>query len=291
MFTARLQQRMYVGDSTHSGPINSGEMRRVHRYNSRYSLLASRSPLPSSPRFFIAHTLPRGEAWPITFELDENAGMHIRVLRLHEGDQITCFDGEGGEFTATIHMIGRRNVVVVLTAFKDVERESPLAITLVQTLATGDKMDWIIQKATELGVSEIQPISSERATLKLSADRAEKRHAHWRATAIAACEQCGRNRVPAIHAAQSLEHWLAGANTMPCVLLHPGAAQSLTDALGDSKTASIVIGPEGGFSEDEVARAVRAGVITARFGPRILRTETAGLAALAALQCTRGDLG
>jgi 16S rRNA (uracil1498-N3)-methyltransferase len=245
----------------------------------------------SAPRFYAAAPLPRDGAWPKVCGLDENAATHVRVLRLEQGDAITLFDGEGGEFSAIIEAIGKRNVNVSLTAFHDVERESPLAITLVQALATGDKMDWVIQKATELGVATIQPISSERSTLKLTADRACKRHTHWLAISIAACEQCGRNRLPVIPAVQTFDVWLASAHSAPCVLLDPKASQSLTWAVGASKAVSIVVGPEGGFSDDEIARALRAGVVPVRFGPRTLRTETAGLAALAALQSAAGDLG
>jgi 16S rRNA (uracil1498-N3)-methyltransferase len=247
--------------------------------------------VPSAPRFFVAAPLPRDGAWPKVCELDDNAATHVRVLRLEQGDAITVFDGGGGEFSATIEAIGKRNVSVSLTAFHDVERESPLAITLVQALATGDKMDWVIQKATELGVTTIQPISSERSTLKLTADRACKRHAHWLAISIAACEQCGRNRLPVMPAVQTFDVWLASAHSAPCVLLDPKASQSLASAIGAGKAVSIVVGPEGGFSDDEIARALRAGVVPVRFGPRTLRTETAGLAALAALQSAAGDLG
>jgi 16S rRNA (uracil1498-N3)-methyltransferase len=251
--------------------------------------------VPSAPRFYVAAPLPRDgvgpKAWPKVFELDDNAATHVRVLRLEQGKAITLFDGKGGEFSATIETIGKRHVSVLLTAFHDIERESPLAITLVQALATGDKMDWVIQKATELGVACIQPISSERSTLKLTADRACKRHAHWLAISVAACEQCGRNRLPVMPAVQTFDVWLASAHPATCVLLDPKASQSLVSVVGTSRTVSIVVGPEGGFSDDEIARALRAGVVSARFGPRTLRTETAGLAALATLQSAAGDLG
>jgi 16S rRNA (uracil1498-N3)-methyltransferase len=255
------------------------------------SLSASHHALPPPPRFFVAERLPRDDTLPKTCELDEDAATHIRVLRLQEGEAITLFDGTGGEFSARIEAIGKRSVTVSLAAFIDVERESPIAVTLVQALATGDKMDWVIQKATELGVAAIQPLSTERSTLKLTADRACKRHTHWLAIAVAACEQCGRNRVPTIHAVQTFDVWLASARVTPCVLLHPRADRSMTQIIGTATAASIVVGPEGGFSEDEMARATRAGVISARFGPRTLRTETAGLAALAVMQSAAGDLG
>jgi 16S rRNA (uracil1498-N3)-methyltransferase len=244
------------------------------------------TPLPR-----VAHG---GAAWPQACTLDESIAGHIRVLRLCEGEAVTLFDGEGGEFAATITQIAKRQVMVSLLAFDAVERESPRAITLVQALATGDKMDWIIQKATELGVAAIQPISTERATAKLTAERVEKRHAHWRAAAIAACEQCGRNRVPVIHPIQTLDAWLNACLKLPGadlrLMLHPFATASLLTH-AETKPVAILIGPEGGFSDDELARAERAGVTAVRFGPRTLRTETAGLAAIAALQTVAGDLG
>ncbi len=242
--------------------------------------------------------LPRvaqpGAAWPQPFTLDESIAAHIRVLRLADGEPITLFDGVGGEFAATITQIAKREVMVSLLGFDAVERESPRAITLVQALATGDKMDWIIQKATELGVTAIQPISTERATVKLTAERVEKRHAHWRATAIAACEQCGRNRVPVIWPVQTLDAWLNMSLKSPSLdlrlMLHPLATASLL-ARAEMSAVTILVGPEGGFSDEELARAERAGVAGVRFGPRTLRTETAGLAAIAALQTVAGDLG
>jgi 16S rRNA (uracil1498-N3)-methyltransferase len=205
---------------------------------------------------------------------------------------VALFDGNGGEFTARLVSLDKRRATVELHAFDGVERESPLAITLVQALATSDKMDLIVQKAVELGAVFIQPVASERATLKLSGDRADKRAAHWQAIARAACEQCGRNRVPVIGELMALADWLALPVEGARFLMHPRADASLL-ALAPASPGQpihILVGPEGGFSEREIAMALERGVKPARFGPRVLRTETAGLAVLAALNALSGDL-
>ena len=248
-------------------------------------------PLPIHPRFFVSTPLPRA-VFPSAFALDENAASHVRVLRLDVDKTITLFDGGGGECAATIASIGKRDVRVNLLAHHAVERESALSITLVQTLATGDKMDWIIQKATELGVTAIEPIQTLRATVKLSGERIEKRALHWQAVATAACEQCGRNRVPVVHPLLDFQMWLARKPHPNSFMLHPDAAGDLLGAAKPVATTGValLIGPEGGFAPEELAAALRAGVQSARFGPRVLRTETAGMAALAALQSMFGDL-
>ena len=243
------------------------------------------------PRFFVSAPLPRS-VLPSAFALDENASGHVRVLRLEVGDTITLFDGAGGEFTATIAGIGKRDVQVNLLAHHAVDRESALDITLVQALATGDKMDWIIQKATELGVTAIEPIQTLRATVKLSGDRIEKRALHWQGVATAACEQCGRNRVPVVNPLLDFQTWLARKPNANSFMLHPEATADLLAAVKPvaAQGIALLIGPEGGFAPEELAAAQRAGVQAVRFGPRVLRTETAGMAALAALQTMFGDL-
>ena len=234
--------------------------------------------------------MPRNSAFPTKVVLDEKTSMHIRVLRLSEGEGITLFDGSGGEFSATISALGKREVTVQLQAHHAVERESLLDITLVQALATGDKMDWIIQKATELGVTAIQPIQTQRTTTKLNTERAEKRAAHWQGVAIAACEQCGRNRVPTVAPAADFSDWLLRKDGVTQLLLDPLASAALTKRSKTANPVALLIGPEGGFSADEIASAIRAGVTAVNFGPRVLRTETAGIAAIAVLQATLGDL-
>ncbi len=225
-------------------------------------------------------------------ELDEEVARHLSVLRMQAGEVVVLFDGAGGEFHATVDEIAKRRVQVTVQRFDDIERESPLAITLVQALATSDKMDFIVQKAVELGAVAVQPLITERATLKLSGDRAEKRAAHWQAVARAACEQCGRNRVPVIAEPVALAQWLSRPDDSVRVMLHPGAAESMASlpAIYPGKAFSLLIGPEGGFSEREAALARDSRVVLARIGPRVLRTETAGLAALAVLNAAAGDL-
>lgn len=244
----------------------------------------------TTPRFFVSHPLPRPCPSATTFAVDESVVRHLQVLRITTGESITLFDGVGGEFLATVTSIGKRDATVTLDNFDAVERESPLQLTLVQALATADKMDLIIQKAVELGVTCIAPIASSRATMKLAGERAEKRIAHWQAIAVAACEQCGRNRVPLVREMQTLDQWLKNSFEGVRVLLHPDAEASLLASVYASRPIAILIGPEGGFTDDEIARANECGVIAAKFGPRVLRTETAGLAAIAALAAHFGDL-
>lgn len=205
-------------------------------------------------------------------------------------DHVTLFDGRGGEWATTISALGKRGASVQLLSFDAVERESPINITLVQALATGDKMDFIVQKAVELGISAIQPIASERATLKLAGDRAQKRVAHWQAIAQAACEQCGRNRVPAVADIMTLDAYLATSTMGARLMLQPSAMASLVASAAIECPIEIMIGPEGGFSDGEIALAATHGVTPVRFGARVLRTETAGLAAIAALNAVHGDL-
>ena len=244
----------------------------------------------ASPRFFSLQELPRPLAAGTALEVGEEITRHLQVLRLDTADRIVLFDGRGGEYRAEIVELAKRRTNLRLLGFDAVERESPLTITLVQALATSDKMDLIVQKAVELGVTTVRPVSSERATLKLSAERAEKRAAHWQAIARAACEQCGRNRVPVVAEPVGLPEWLASVDEGARLMLHPDAPKSLLDTVGRQTTISLLIGPEGGFSEREQALAAQHGVAAARFGPRVLRTETAGLAAVAALNAVAGDL-
>lgn len=245
----------------------------------------------SSPRFFSLHPLPRPLASDTLFRVGEAVARHIQVLRIAVGESLILFDGAGGEYAATVTAIGKRDATVSLTAFHAMERESPLSITLVQALATSDKMDFIIQKAVELGVSEIVPVAAARSTLKLDAERAEKRSQHWQAVAVAACEQCGRNRVPLVRPVQAFGQWLRGRRAGVAALLHPTASQNLLGLVDANQPIALLIGPEGGFTEQEIAEAIQHGVVAARFGPRILRTETAGIAAIAAIAARFGDLG
>lgn len=247
-------------------------------------------------RFFSTDPLPR-QALPIRVNLAEGAAQHVRVLRLAVGDAVTLFDGgaDQGEASATILALGKKSVEVEITNWTARSVESPLSITLIQALAVGDKMDLIVQKAVELGATQIVPLRAARSTLKLDAERAEKRVAHWHGVAIAACEQCGRNRVPRVAPVCSLDAALAVAKAANAriALLHPEGGVSLAHwaAAAPGQALAIMVGPEGGFTEQEIAQALALGASLVTFGPRVMRTETAGLAAIAALQATLGDLG
>jgi 16S rRNA (uracil1498-N3)-methyltransferase len=239
------------------------------------------------PRFFVAGPL----AAAARIALPGDAARHVRVLRLRAGDAIVLFDGTGGEFPARIVAAGRAGVEVELGERADIEREPPLAVTLVQGISSGERMDTTIQKAVELGAAAIRPVLAARSQAQLDAARAAARLEHWRRVAIAACEQCGRNRIPPIEPPASLGECCAklpeGAVRL---LLSPRGSARLRDAVPPG-TREIVLaaGPEGGFDESEEALLQKAGFITVRLGPRVLRTETAALAALAAVNALAGD--
>jgi 16S rRNA (uracil1498-N3)-methyltransferase len=219
--------------------------------------------------------------------LPEDAAHHAaRVLRLREGEVVLLFDGRGGEYEARLSMPARGQVVAEVGERCDVERESPLAVTLVQAVSSGEKMDLTIQKAVELGVAAIQPVLTVKSVVRLSAEREEKKLAHWRRVAIAACEQCGRNRIPEIGAPLPLERYTAPAESCKVLLSPSGTARLATLA---RNPLTLAVGPEAGFSTEEEELLQRAGFIAVRLGPRILRTETAALAALSALNAIAGD--
>ncbi len=240
------------------------------------------------PRFFCPQPLvPRSTA-----ELPSATAHHaLRVLRLGVGDDMTLFNGEGGEYPGRIVEIGR-GVRVQLAEWRDIERESPLELILAQVLPSGDRMDWVVQKAVELGAARIQPLSAARSVVKLSGERAARRVEHWRHVAIAACEQCGRNRLPEVAPILDLRQWLgsmAQDNGLCRLLLSPGAARRPRDLAGENRFV-LLVGPEGGLNEEETAAAKGAGFASLSLGPRILRTETAGPAVLVALGALHGDL-
>lgn len=238
-----------------------------------------------NPRFFC----PEGLLPDTEILLPAALAHHAeRVLRLSVGDAVVLFDGHGGEFAATLSGLGKQPRAR-LGARLPVERESPLAITLVQALASADKMDWVVQKAVELGAVAIQPVAAERSVLRLSGERAEKRVAHWQQIAVAACEQSGRNRVPVVGEILTLAGYLARPASGPRFILAPEAAGVLARARRPSGPLALLIGPEGGWSPAELALAGRAGCDALALGPRVLRTETAGLAAMTALQTLWGD--
>ncbi len=228
-------------------------------------------------------------------DLPEPVAQHaIKVLRLQGGDALTLFNGAGGEYAARVVSSERTRASVEIVDWLDRERESPLSITLVQALQAGEKMDLTIQKAVELGVQRIVPVVSRRSVLRLAGERALRRLEHWRSVVAAACEQCGRNRLPEVAVPESLEHWLDRQRDGKAlrVLLTPAAARSLAQLPAPSRSGSVelLIGAEGGLTPAEAELAARSGFLPVRLGPRILRTETAGLAALAAIQFLWGDL-
>jgi len=236
-------------------------------------------------RLYLSIALAEGD----TIALPEAAARHaVQVLRLEPGAALTLFNGAGGEFEAVLDSVDKRTATVLVGAHRAVERESALALTLAQCVSKGERMDYTIQKAVELGVSCIQPLLSSRSVVKLDAQRWEKRQEHWQGVVIAACEQCGRNRLPELLPVQALSSWLADGEALRLVLA-PGGARTLRK-LPSATAASLLVGPEGGLSEDELALALQNGCTAVGLGPRVLRTETAGVAALAALQALWGDL-
>jgi 16S rRNA (uracil1498-N3)-methyltransferase len=225
--------------------------------------------------------------------LPEQAGLHLtRVLRLEAGAPVVLFDGSGGEYAGTLHRDGK-TLWVRVGAHDPVERESPLDITLLQGVARGERMDLIVQKATELGVTRIVPVLAERSLVKVDAKQRERKLEHWRSIAISACEQCGRNRVPEVGIPVPLGDAIAAlsAGGLRCLLAADGESSLATAARDFRGSIVLLIGPEGGLADAERRFATTQGFGSYRMGPRILRTETAGLAALAALQSVAGDLG
>jgi 16S rRNA (uracil1498-N3)-methyltransferase len=232
------------------------------------------------PRFYCPMPLTAGSS----LELPQGTARHVQVLRLQPGAGITLFNGDGGEFDAVVEQMGRSDVRVQVTRHLDVEREADRQVHLALGMPANERMDWLVEKASELGAASIQPLLAERGVLRLGGERAEKKRAHWQAIAIAACEQCGRNRVPRVHEVMSLDEWLprarAGARWM--LTLAAQAAPLPTDA--EARSAhTLLSGPEGGLTAHEEARAVAAGFKPASLGPRVLRAETAPLAALSRL--------
>ena len=217
----------------------------------------------------------------------------LRVLRLKMGESVILFNGDGAEYAAVVVAASRDRFALDVTGREVMDREAPFSVTLAQAVSSGERMDYTIQKTVELGVAAIQPLEARRGVVRLSAERAERRVAHWQAVAIAACEQCGRNRVPRVLPLIALDEFLVGRTVQQDderrVLLSPRSARGLREL--DRPVGGIVIlaGPEGGFSPEEERAAVQSGFLPVRLGPRVLRTETAAVAALAAMQALWGD--
>ncbi len=256
------------------------------------------------PRFHCPTPLATG----IELDLPPGAARHVQVLRLQPGDSITLFHGgqgpgdPGGEFDATVLRMGRSDVQVQVGAHHAIDREAARAVHLLAGITANDRMDWLVEKATELGVASITPLVAERSVLKLKGDRADKKIAHWQAVAVAACEQCGRNRVPVVHDAIDLAGWVrahaesasgtaagaafdAGTAQRLLLSLRPGTSplRAAAQADGDQRPVLFLSGPEGGLGSAEETLALQHGFAPVTLGPRVLRAETAPLAALAAL--------
>ncbi|MYM82179.1 16S rRNA (uracil(1498)-N(3))-methyltransferase [Duganella sp. FT50W] len=240
------------------------------------------------PRFYVSQPLTVGQL----VDLPEAVAHHVQVLRLAQGEPVTLFNGDGGEYTARLSAIARRGASAEITAHSAREAELPFAVTLAQALPEGSKMDWIIEKAIELGVSGVQPLAAQRCVVKLSAERAEKKLEHWRGIIVAAAEQSGRNRLARLAPPQDYKNWISQQEPQRRIILTPRAEQSLADWARQEppQAVTLVIGPEGGLSEQEEELALRHGALPLAMGPRILRTETAGLAALAMLAAAWGGM-
>ncbi len=239
------------------------------------------------PRFFCPFPLHPGAHVELTAEAAHHA---LKVLRVGAGDTAILFDGRGGQWRASLHPAGKA-LRATLEAFDDIDCDPPLDLTLVQALPASDKMDFVVQKAVELGVRRIQPVAAKRSVIKLSGERALRRVEHWRNVAIAACEQSGRNQVPSVAPILDLPQYLGMAaqqNGMRLICA-PGVAARLRDLAFPEGPVSLLVGPEGGFEEGEILAARAAGFQAIGLGPRVLRTETAGLGAVAAMMALWGD--
>ena len=224
-------------------------------------------------------------------ELQGPAGHYLtRVLRLTVGDTLTLFNGDGKDYIAEICQIERQKVMLRVTSSDDPDNESPLKITLVQAISRGERMDYSLQKATEMGVFCIQPVTSDRVEVRLDNKRQLKRLVHWRGVVISACEQSGRALVPEVKMPVSLAEWTTGAKPTASLVLDPLATQKMSEVQLESNALSLLVGPEGGFSSKELASLETVGVKAVSLGRRVLRTESAGPAAIAVLQAMVGDL-
>jgi 16S rRNA (uracil1498-N3)-methyltransferase len=224
--------------------------------------------------------------------IEGDAANHItRVLRLEPGAPLTVFDGRGGEYFARIDSFRKASVIIEVQDRSPSSRESSLSLTLAQGVSRGERMDWVVQKATELGVTAIVPLLTERTMVKLDPKQSERKLAHWQGIAVAACEQSGRDRLPDIVAPLDLHDFLRGIDPQTTrLLLSPTGTQRVTDLKAPERRIVVLIGPEGGLAEGEQRAAIGAGFLAVRMGPRVLRTETAAVAALALLQHQFGDL-
>jgi len=225
------------------------------------------------------------------FTLPEDAFRHlVQALRMRPGEGFIAFNGQGGEYAASMLDVGKRAATARIDAFDAVDRESPLQLTLAQCVAKGDRMDYTVQKAVELGISRIVPLVSSRSVVRIDGDRWERKIEHWQGVIASACEQSGRTRLPLLDAPQNLNAWLDAAREPALELtLDPKAMQTLRSLVKPVGPVTLLVGPEGGLSDQEIEHAARSGFAGLRIGPRVLRTETAGVATLAAIQSVWGD--
>lgn len=240
------------------------------------------------PRFHCPQPLRPGSV----VDLPEAVAHHLHVVRQQSGDELVLFNGEGGQARARLVEIGKRRATAEILAIEAVDVELPFRVTLAQGLPEGSKMDWIVEKAVELGVAAIQPLAAQRSVVRLSGERADKRLAHWQAVVVSASEQCGRNRLADVAPVQDFHRWLAAPSTGTRILLSPRADASLAQWTHTTPAhdVTVLVGPEGGFTEQEEDAARAAGALALSMGPRVLRTETAGLAALAILAAGWGGI-
>lgn len=242
------------------------------------------------PRIYTPDPLNTGHS----LALDAAAARHVQVLRMQPGDVLTLFNGQGGEYSATVEQMGRSNVQVIVGEHSAIEREASRAVHLAIGMPANERMDWLIEKATELGAASIQPLMTERSVLRLTGERAEKKLQHWQAAAVAACEQCGRNRIPIIYSPVLYQKWLVAGIEYAQNAINLGVSKAVLSLQGNALSAAqwaviqapqapllCLAGPEGGLSPLEESAAIAAGFSPITLGPRTLRSETAPLAALA----------
>ncbi|WLI89982.1 16S rRNA (uracil(1498)-N(3))-methyltransferase [Massilia sp. R2A-15] len=238
------------------------------------------------PRFYCPQPFAVGD----TIDLPDPVAHHAWVVRLQPGAELTLFNGDGGEYLAQLAVLEKKRATARVLAFVERDRELPYEITLAQALPEAAKMDWIIEKAVELGVAAIQPLAAQRSVVKLAADRLEKRQAHWQGVIVAASEQSGRNRLARLAPLGNFHGWIGQNGLHKRILLSPRATESLAHWARHQppQAISLLVGPEGGYTEQEEDAAIAQGAIALSIGPRILRTETAGIAAVAALNAFWG---
>ncbi|QOL49836.1 16S rRNA (uracil(1498)-N(3))-methyltransferase [Massilia litorea] len=239
------------------------------------------------PRFYCPQPLATGAV----VDLPEAVAHHLHVVRMQPGDALTLFDGRGGQYRASLAEIGKKRASALVEEHQALEAELPYALTLAQGLPEGSKMDWIIEKAVELGIAAIQPLAAQRSVVRLSGERLDKRQAHWQGVIVAASEQCGRNRLAQLAPLADFERFIGQPEAQPRILFSPRATQSLAGwaRAAGPQAVTLLVGPEGGFSDEEEQAAIGAGALALSLGPRVLRTETAGLAAVAALNALWGQ--